>query len=220
MNFEPLVPENARLRGHIPQRNNLRYVKIVVKYFDERQREDFRNSCLGFLSELSDLQFSVQLIQQLLFCCIRTDKRHELWFNLQGHLARFGIQEYALVTGLRCGLLLDDNVMERVLNKRRLKDKYFKHVDKISCAQLEQTFLRSSTPQADRYKLGLALIIEGVFNTPDNYVGIDMETLLIVDDLDLFFLYPWGRILYGRSIRGFRDAMEIFGCDGKEGEGG
>ncbi|CAA2980427.1 Hypothetical predicted protein [Olea europaea subsp. europaea] len=56
-------------------------------------------------------------------------------------------------------------------------------------------------PRADRYKLGLALIIEGVFNAPDNNVGIDMETLSIVDDLDLFFSYPWGRISYGRSRR-------------------
>ncbi|CAA2974589.1 Hypothetical predicted protein [Olea europaea subsp. europaea] len=109
--------------------------------------------------------------------------------------ARFGIQEYALVTGLGCGLLPDDNVMDRVLDKRRLKDIHFKHVDKISCAQLEQTFLRSSTPRADRYKLGLALIIKGVFNAPDNNVGIDMETLSIVDDLDLFFSYPWVRVV-------------------------
>ncbi|CAA3013648.1 Hypothetical predicted protein [Olea europaea subsp. europaea] len=141
MDFEPLVPENARLRGHVSQRSNLRYIKTVLEHVDERQREEFRNACLGFLSEVPDLQLSTQLIQQLVFCCIQTKKRHELWFNLQGHLARFGIQEYALVTGLRCGLLPDDNVMDRVLEKRRMKDKYFKHVDKISCSQLEQTFL-------------------------------------------------------------------------------
>ncbi|CAA3022847.1 Hypothetical predicted protein [Olea europaea subsp. europaea] len=117
---------------------------------------------------------------------------------------RFRIQEYALVTGLRYGLLPDDNVMERVLEKMRLKDKYFKHVDKISCAQLEKTFLRSSMPPADQYKLGLALIIEGVFNALDNNVGIDMEILSIIDNLDLFFSYPWGRILYGSLIRDFR----------------
>ncbi|CAA2970410.1 Hypothetical predicted protein [Olea europaea subsp. europaea] len=203
MDFESLVPENARLRGYVSQRSNMRYIKIVVKHFDERQRADFRNSCLGFLSEVPDLQFSAQLIQQLVFYCIQTNKWHELWFDLQGHLARFGIQVYALVTGLRCGLLSDDNVMDRVLDKRRLKDKYFKHVDKISYAQLEQTFLRSSTPRADRYKLSLALVIERIFNAPDNNVGIDMETLSIVNDLDLFFLYPWGRISYGRLIKGF-----------------
>ncbi|CAA3032968.1 Hypothetical predicted protein, partial [Olea europaea subsp. europaea] len=139
--------------------------------------------------------------------CIRTDKRHELQFNLQGHLTRFGIQEYALVTGLRCSLLSDDNVMERVLDKMRLKDKYFKYVDKISCAQMEQTFLQSSMPRVNRYKLSLALIIEGVFNAPDNNVGIDIETLSIIDDLDLFFSYLWGRISYGCLIRDFFGAV-------------
>ncbi|CAA2993353.1 Hypothetical predicted protein [Olea europaea subsp. europaea] len=94
INFEPLVPENACLRGHISQRSILRYVKIVVEHFDERQQEDFCNSCHGFLSEFSDLRFSAQLIQYLVFCCIRTNKRHELWLNLQDHLARFGIQEH------------------------------------------------------------------------------------------------------------------------------
>ncbi|CAA3004626.1 Hypothetical predicted protein [Olea europaea subsp. europaea] len=56
-------------------------------------------------------------------------------------------------------------------------------------------------PQVDRYKLDLTLIIEGVFNAPDNNIGIYMETLSIVDDLDLFFSYPWGRISYGYLIR-------------------
>lgn len=97
------------------------------------------------------------------------------------------MQEYALVTELRCGILLNDNAMDRVLEKRRLKDKYFKNMNKISCAQLEETFLRLSTPRADRYKLGLDLIIKGVFNASDNNVGIDMATS-IVDDLDNLFL--------------------------------
>ncbi|CAA2996256.1 Hypothetical predicted protein [Olea europaea subsp. europaea] len=99
MDFEPLVPKNARLRGHVSQRSNLRYIKTVVEHFDERQRADFRNSCLGFLSEVSDLQFSAQLIQQLVFYCIQTNKRHKLWFNLQGHLAR--ISYGRLIKGFR-----------------------------------------------------------------------------------------------------------------------
>ncbi|CAA2987476.1 Hypothetical predicted protein [Olea europaea subsp. europaea] len=41
-------------------------------------------------------------------------------------------------------------------------------------------------------------------NALNNNVGIDMEMLSIVDDLNLFFSYPWGRISYGRLIRGFR----------------
>ncbi|CAA2992940.1 Hypothetical predicted protein [Olea europaea subsp. europaea] len=52
MDFEYLVPKNARLRANISQRSNLRYVKTVLEHFDDRQRTDFLNSCLGFLSEI------------------------------------------------------------------------------------------------------------------------------------------------------------------------
>ncbi|CAA2982014.1 Hypothetical predicted protein [Olea europaea subsp. europaea] len=93
MDFEYLVSKNARLRAHISQRSNLRYVKIVLEHFDDRQHTNFRNSCLGFLFEVRDLQFSTQLIQQLVFRCIRTEKGCEIWFKVQGHLARISCGE-------------------------------------------------------------------------------------------------------------------------------
>ncbi|CAA2942565.1 Hypothetical predicted protein [Olea europaea subsp. europaea] len=77
-------------------------------------------------------------------------------------------------------------------------------MDRISCGELEKAFLRSSTSRADRYKLGLALIIEGVFNAPDSHASIELPTLSIVDDLDMFYSNSWGRVSYIHLIRDFR----------------
>ncbi|CAA2939159.1 Hypothetical predicted protein [Olea europaea subsp. europaea] len=85
-------------------------------------------------------------------CC---DKAHELWFNVQGQLTRFGLQEYAIITGLHVGSFLKGDRYTKALEKRRLKEKYFKSLENISCAQLEKTFVRTLTPRADRYKIGL-----------------------------------------------------------------
>ncbi|CAA2955290.1 Hypothetical predicted protein [Olea europaea subsp. europaea] len=137
--------------------------------FDNRLRADFCDSCLGFLANVPEIQFFAQLIQAL------------------GHLTRFGLQEYAIVTGLHVGSFPEGDRYTKALEKRRLKEKYFKLVEKISCAQLEKAILCASTLRADRYKLGLALIVEGVITAPDNNVGIDEDTLAIVDDLELFF---------------------------------
>ncbi|CAA2975958.1 Hypothetical predicted protein [Olea europaea subsp. europaea] len=117
----------------------------------------------------------LELIEALVCQGIRCDKSHELWFNVQSHLTRFG-----------------------------LKEKYFKSLEKILCAQLEKAFLRASTPRVDRYKLGLALIVEGVITASDNNVGIDEDTFAIVDDLELFFAYPWPKVGYRRLLKGFR----------------
>ncbi|CAA2956146.1 Hypothetical predicted protein, partial [Olea europaea subsp. europaea] len=96
MEFKFRIPESARLRAHILQRSNLKYVKTVMDQFDEQHREDFRNSSLRYLADVPDIQFSGQLIQQLVFRTIRIDKLYELWFSMQGHLMRFGLQERLL----------------------------------------------------------------------------------------------------------------------------
>ncbi|CAA2955676.1 Hypothetical predicted protein [Olea europaea subsp. europaea] len=46
---------------------------------------------------------------------------NELWFNVQGNMMRFGLQEYTLVTGLRCGVFPEGDEFDRVLERRRLK---------------------------------------------------------------------------------------------------
>ncbi|CAA2949025.1 Hypothetical predicted protein [Olea europaea subsp. europaea] len=98
-----------------------------MDHFDERQNEDFRNFSLGYLTEFPDIQFSVQLIQHLVFRSIRTDNVNELWFNVQGHLMRFGLQKYALVTGLRCGLFPKSNNFDQLIERRRLKERRLLH---------------------------------------------------------------------------------------------
>ncbi|CAA3029311.1 Hypothetical predicted protein [Olea europaea subsp. europaea] len=105
-----------------------------------------RNSCLRFLTDVSEIQFFAQLIQALVCRGIRCDKSHELWFNVQRHFTRIGEEE--------------------------AEGKVFQITEKISCAKLEKTFVRVSKPQADRYKLELALIVEGVITAPDNKLHV------------------------------------------------
>ncbi|CAA2970027.1 Hypothetical predicted protein [Olea europaea subsp. europaea] len=123
MEFEFCIPKEVRLRAHISQHSNLKLVKTLMDYFDERQPEDFRNSSLGYLAEDPNIQFSTQLNQQLVFRTVRTDKLYELWFSVQGHLKKFGLQEYVLVTELRCGSFPEGAEYERVLQRRTLKER-------------------------------------------------------------------------------------------------
>ncbi|CAA2957079.1 Hypothetical predicted protein [Olea europaea subsp. europaea] len=124
MKFKFLNPKDARLQIHISQRSNQKYVKTMMDHFDERQREHFRSSPLGYLAEVPDIQFSIQLILQLVFRSVYTEKVNELWFNVQGHLMRFGLHEYTLVTGLRCCLFSEDDDFDRLIERKRLKERF------------------------------------------------------------------------------------------------
>ncbi|CAA3011564.1 Hypothetical predicted protein [Olea europaea subsp. europaea] len=78
-------------------------------------------------SELStptlDSLFFSTLILQLLFRTIRTEKVNELWFNVQGYLMRFGLQEYAAMTRLRCGVFPKGDDFDRLIERKRLKER-------------------------------------------------------------------------------------------------
>ncbi|CAA2979554.1 Hypothetical predicted protein [Olea europaea subsp. europaea] len=131
-------------------------------------------------------------------------------------MMRFGPQEYVLMTGLKCGLFPEGDNFDRFIERKRLKERCFKSNDKISLAQLQSTVARSSTIQVDCYKLGLVLIVEGVFNVPDNNVSFHLPTLSFVDDLDFFLAYPWSRlhvyaILHPHRCRG-RAALFLHSC--------
>ncbi|CAA2968549.1 Hypothetical predicted protein [Olea europaea subsp. europaea] len=204
MEFQFWVPENVRLPARISQWSNLKYIKIGMDNLDDRLRANFRNSCLSFLADVPEIQFFTQLIQALVCREIHCDRSHELRFNVQGHLTWFGLQEYAIITRLHARSFSEGDRYTKALEKRRLKEKYFKSLEKISCAQLEKTFVCASTPRADRYKLGLALIVKGVITASDNNVGIDDDTLSLVDDLELFFSYPCVKVGYRRLLKGFR----------------
>ncbi|CAA3003936.1 Hypothetical predicted protein [Olea europaea subsp. europaea] len=105
MEFDYCIPKEARLRANISQRSNFKYVKTVMDVFDDRQRDEFRNSPFGYLAKVAEIQFSAQLIQQLVFRTIRTNK------------------EYTLMTGLRCGVFPEGDEFDRVLERRRLKER-------------------------------------------------------------------------------------------------
>ena len=67
-------------------------------------------------------------------------KEDELWFNFEGHIAKFGIREYEAITRLNCGPLPQ-------VNMDKLKGKVFKNYikkneDSIPRSRLEYTMTK------------------------------------------------------------------------------
>ncbi|KAL2492915.1 Uncharacterized protein Adt_28543 [Abeliophyllum distichum] len=79
----------------------------------------------------------------------------------------------------------------RVLDKHRLRERWFDNATHISLNRLENVFINCDD-RRDQYKLGLALLIEGVLKPMDRR-KINIETLSLVDNLEVCYDYPWGR---------------------------
>ncbi|XP_022863709.1 uncharacterized protein LOC111383787 [Olea europaea var. sylvestris] len=127
--------------------------------------------------------------------------------------------KFTLIIGLKCGELPRGSTSDNIVEKAQLRDKMFINRERIICNDLEKVFLNCGNHN-DLYKLGLALIIEGVFNSRGRNMGIHTETLSIVDDLDFFNAYPWGivcfKLLIKSLLRGWErkaDLAKVNDCD-------
>lgn len=115
--------------------------KLVLDKFDN----DFENSCLKFLANLSEAQFFAQLISDYmnwedeLFVVEHKMQPPTLWST-----------NYVMVMGLKCHPMPVGNNFNKVINKTRLKDEYFKASDQDSCVELEKAFLHPLTTRANR----------------------------------------------------------------------
>ncbi|XP_022859440.1 uncharacterized protein LOC111380180 [Olea europaea var. sylvestris] len=123
-----------------------------------------------------------------------------LYFTIGGKVASFSIFEFSLITGLK--ITGDDATGDRTQRRNRLHDTYFQGQGSVLLPQLIDAIKRCDQ-MLDRLKLGMVYIVESVLRCHHKKTAIDPFYLEIVDDIDRFNDYPWGR-------RYFEDTVHVF----------
>ncbi|KAL2460674.1 Ulp1 protease family protein [Abeliophyllum distichum] len=159
----------------------------------------FETSCFGPLLKLRKIKLASQLVHQLLMRSMKT-KKEEAWFKIGNKRARFGLQEFVLVTGLNA--TSSENVeMSGGADCRIVKDHFKKSGGKIMKGDVYEAFKRCKRNQTDKYKLGLIIILAYVLLATEENTLIELWWYELVDDLDLFDKFPWGKMSYDYTIR-------------------
>ncbi|KAK0585747.1 hypothetical protein LWI29_033451 [Acer saccharum] len=108
---ESLVKAVEHFPAKINSTSSVAAVKCIKEKLTEAQLSLFRTTCFGKLLEMNDFKFSGQLVHNLLLRQIQSPVKSEMWFAVGGKRLRFSIQEFCLITGLKCGpepLVLSD----------------------------------------------------------------------------------------------------------------
>ncbi|CAI9764735.1 unnamed protein product [Fraxinus pennsylvanica] len=122
---------------------------------------------------------------------MKIGKKEEIWFKIGDKRARFGLEEFVLVTSLNAGN--DDNVDKTLGAECQIVKEYFKKsMGKITKRDAYNSFLCCKKRKSDKYKLGLIVILAYVLWATEENTFIDLWWLDLVDDLDRFEKYPWG----------------------------
>ncbi|KAL2505382.1 Ubiquitin-like protease domain-containing protein [Abeliophyllum distichum] len=159
----------------------------------------FETSCFGPLLKLRKIKLASQLVHQLLMRSMKT-KKEEAWFKIGNKRARFGLQEFVLVTGLNA--TSSENVeMSGGADCRIVKDHFKKSGGKIMKGDVYEAFKRCKRNQTDKYKLGLIIILAYVLLATEENTLIELWCFELVDDLHRFDKFPWGKMSYDYTIR-------------------
>ncbi|KAL2506328.1 Uncharacterized protein Adt_21949 [Abeliophyllum distichum] len=116
--------------------------------------------------------------------------------------------EFVIVTGLNAGN--EDGVRPNIQRSKRLLMKYFNGKTTVTPIELESTF-DACTMMEDKYKLGLVYILETMLRYKHHKTSIDLFCLDVVDNIEVFNAYPWGRRCFIDTLHAFKRIHTIKG---------
>ena len=201
-----IIPLSENLPGRVSWKTNLS--KIAPKFeamgLKERILEtQFRYLFIGAPA----LRFSGIILHQMLLrkTCSNSKESKEIKFLLNGEEVSFGMREYALVTGLNFGLFPDLNEEEEECPP--LVVKYFKGNMLIRVSDLESSFL-ACPDKEDSWKMGLVLLVCQYLFSLDPRKFVNTKILSMVEDLDTFLQFPWGKVSFRATLKGINRDMK------------
>ncbi|KAL6509456.1 hypothetical protein OROGR_022766 [Orobanche gracilis] len=183
----------------ITNRSNIKVINEVYGKLDKKCKEKLETSCFGSLLKLGRIKLASQIVHNLILRLAKNNTEKEAWFVIGNKLARFGLQEFVLVTGLKVGRFED--VKTYGVDSPLVKN-YFKNSrGKITRQDVYNAFDRCKKRPIDKYKLGLLVILSYVILAAEENTFLDLWWFDLVDDVERFNKYPWANLSFEYTIR-------------------
>ena len=195
-----IVPVEEHFTGRITWRGSWYFPKIKAKFTECGLLDRVKESPFKQFFMAEPLNFSGALVHHLLLHKFRGEKTDEVLFYIGKKRCRFSQLEFALVTGLNFEAGPSEAEIKAKTTSDRLILEYFNGHSPVSIGQLRRTF-ESCQIVDDVYKMGLCLLVEGVLKGREEKLMVWTDMLKMVDDVDFFFQYPWGKISYQKLLQ-------------------
>ncbi|CAA7061277.1 unnamed protein product [Microthlaspi erraticum] len=189
----------------------LRWVELIKPALDAEYLQMLSESQFKSIMKMGGHIFSVMFVHYLLSRQLVTKKKYELWWVFSGKPVRYGLSEFALVTGLNCGQVSGAESSQKKKKQKPVKGRQKKKVDKKERGPMWEALFGdfdNPTPAwildklllgkkykdpLSRFRLALLLIVEGILCPTSGSTNIRKEVVEMVADVDYFLNYPWGR---------------------------
>ncbi|KAK0591005.1 hypothetical protein LWI29_034332 [Acer saccharum] len=184
-------------------------IKNINNKLTMEQKIMFEQTCFGNFLNMGGnrLIFSAQMVHQLLLRQVENPNTNEMWFSVGEKTIRFSMQEFCVVTGLDCSPYPSVDVLTKVEGVRLRDEVFFGNMD-LHINDLEEAFVKANIDDDKTIvKLALLYFLETVLLATGKNSPLDSQHLLLVDDLEKFNKYPWGRACFEMTMNSLKDAL-------------
>ncbi|OIT30885.1 hypothetical protein A4A49_17658 [Nicotiana attenuata] len=173
------LPASEAYKTKPTHNTNVNIVDELKENLTPRQLDMFQKTCFGHFFGLPKMLVQNQLIHALLLREVYQPNQDEIWIVVNGVKLRFGLQEFALISGLKC--TGDEKKHYNSEYKKNLIDTYFSGESLVNKASISVCFK------------------ENMWMTDEDAVKISI--------LGEFNSYPWGKVLFQSTINGLTDKL-------------
>ncbi|XP_075096567.1 uncharacterized protein LOC142174635 [Nicotiana tabacum] len=164
------------------------------------QLELFKSTCFGYLLNLPSIKLQTLLIYYLLTKEVEKGKANELMFLVSGVKLRFGLAEFACMSGLKCTGDVQ-HCSEATQKNSRSIAKYFMDYPSVSKEDLVDCFLRKTfESDEDAINIAMLFVVNSFLFSIKNTKLVDRKYLDLVDKGD-YNSYAWGIDVYKETVR-------------------
>ncbi|XP_059310743.1 uncharacterized protein LOC132062121 [Lycium ferocissimum] len=159
----------------------------------------FRDSPFGLFLDLPTLKVQPQLLRSLMYAETDHDRDDMFIMKVNGKLLHFGIREFAIITGLKCGM--DSEFVSDPDSSNRLMTRYFNGQTKVPKTMLVSLFIdfkenKSLIEDGDVFKIALLYFISTfLFSTQSNVAFVTKLHFDLVESGE-YMNYPWGNVCF------------------------
>ncbi|KAL5554668.1 hypothetical protein UlMin_042069 [Ulmus minor] len=189
-------------------------INLVKKFLTPTQKSKFRSTSFGHFLDFEPLVFSGQLVHCMLLKEVFHLNPNEMMFKVHETLLKFSISDFALITGLNCAeypsFCNEDGIPKQLpFGSSWLCSKYFLRKSSIYRGDLydflDQNQVNDDT---DAIKLVLIFIVDYILLSKKDNKLVDKYLWHMVDSLDMFGSFPWGRKSFFLTLEYLKKALK------------
>ncbi|XP_070029405.1 uncharacterized protein [Nicotiana sylvestris] len=190
-----LVPIDLDYKPKVDWDTNCHVIHQLKANLSKRQLRLFKKTCFGYFLDLPPVIVQIRVMHHLLMREVHHEVKNEMWFVVNDSRLRFGLGEFALVTGLKCkGGTSIESIAEN-----RLISKYFGTAS-VTFAQLADCFKKKKwETDDDALKIAVLYFVNSFLFSQLKTKAISRSYIDLVESGD-FNNYPWGIDVYKATI--------------------